>query len=312
MSGCNAIEGSRGLSGLTGQSDLQGRSDLQGLSDLRRLIGPALVGGSDLAARRLAEAEGTEERGGATLPVTRWRLGCAEADALLGPGGLTVDGVHEVKPALAETGGCHAGDWAAALAFVLRLVRRRLVDAARQSEAPVLMWCQSRQAAGELGRLYAPGLQCLGIDPQRVLVVETMRREETLWAMEEGLASGALVLVAGSVDDIALTPARRLALRAARHRTPCLVLTSPRGAPTAATATRWRIACHRGARHPFDPRAPGPLRLAASLERCRQRPFAGAAQTFTLDWSDEAHRFDMAPGLADRADGARPAGRRVA
>lgn len=239
----------------------------------------------------------------------RWTLGAGAVDHLLGARGLAVDGLHEVKPALTSAGGCHAGDWAAALAFGLRLVLRRLSHVEQTGDGPALLWCQPRSAMSELGRFYAPGLKHLGIDPKRVIVVETARREDALWAMEEGLASGAVALVAGIVDDVGLTPARRLSLRAERHRTPCLLLTSPHAPATAATATRWQIARHRGARHPFDPRAPGALRLAVALERCRQNPLLSAAASFTLEWSDEAFCFDMASGLADRADGSRGRGR---
>ena len=240
-----------------------------------------------------------------------WSLGAPDIDALLGAG-LAVGGLHEVKPAVSVAGGCHAGDWAAALAFLLRLAVRRYQALKAVAQTPALLWCQPRQASGELGRLYAPGLLRLGIDPAHVIIVETARREDTLWAMEEALASGAMTLVAGIVDDVALTPARRLALRAERHRTPCLVLTSPHAAAAAATATRWRIARAPGAPHPFDPRAPGALCLGVSLERCRQRPLLGAAHDVTLEWSHEAHRFALASRLADRADGARPASRRAA
>lgn len=265
------------------------------LAALRRIAGGRTIGSAE---RSLSDAD-------QDMPQPHWTLGAGAVDEQLGAGGLAIDGLHEVKPALAETGGCHAGDWAAALAFGFRLALRRLSHGAERGEGAALLWCQPRQTTVELGRLYAPGLKHLGIDPARIIVVEPSRREEVLWAMEEGLASGAVALVAGIVDDIGLTPARRLSLRAERHHTPCLLLTSPHSAATAATATRWRIARCPGARHPFDARAPGALRLAVTLERCRQRPLLEAAVPFSLEWSDEAFCFDMASGLADRADGSR-------
>lgn len=278
------------------------------LAALRGLVRPGdLCGGDALSAR----GDAASAAAGA-----RWRLGDDAVDGMLGPGGLAIDGLHEVKPACGEGGGCHAGDRAAALAFVLRLARLRLMALEGAGHggaaAPVLLWCQPRHIGAELGQLHAPGLPWIGIDPEQVILVETARREDTLWAMEEGLASSALALVAGFVEDVGLTPARRLALRAERSRTPCLLLTSPRSAPTAATATRWRIARHRSALHPFDPRAPGALRLGVSLERCRQQPLMAEAAAFTLEWSDEAYCFHMASGMADRTDGARAAGRRAA
>lgn len=311
---------------------------IERLQALRRLVAPSSAGPSSVVPSSLAhplvastaaasplsrerhdkgrDDEKPDEGQNSKAPLPRWRLGAAMIDRLLGPNGLGLDGLHEVKPALTATGGAHAGDWAAAMAFMLRLVLRRLCDpvvsGGTRDDAPAVLWCQPRHAARELGSLYAPGLQHLGLAPGRIVIVETGGRDETLWAIEEGLASGALAVVAGIVDDIALTPARRLALRAARSLTPCLVLTSPRAPAAAATATRWRIARHPGAPHPCDPRAPGAARYSVALQRCRRRPLLGEAASFTLEWSDAAHRFDMASGLADRADDASASRRRVA
>lgn len=288
--------------GLSGAADIASAPLPRRLTALRRIAGDKLP---DCTAD---PPSGVDQ----DTPWPRWTSGADDVDRLLGPGGLASDGLHEIKPALAPTGGCHAGDWAAALAFGLRLALRRLSHAAQTDDGAVLLWCQPRQSARELGRLHAPGLKHLGIDPAKVILVETARREETLWAMEEGLASGVPALVAGIVDDVGLTPARRLSLRAQRQRIPCLLFTSAHSAATAATATRWRISRHPGAPHPFDPRAPGALRLAVALERCRQRPLLSASASFFLEWSDEAFRFDMAPGLADRADDPRERHRFVA
>lgn len=255
-----------------------------------------------------------------------WCLGAAAADALLGAGGLAVDAVHEVKPVLAgcpgsaaatrarsrhaAVGGVTAGDRAAALVFALALARRRLEAASGELSAGaaaksggdgMILWCEPRHAARELGRLHAPGLAAFGLAADRLMLVETCNADEALWVLEEGLRSGALALAVGQFDDVALTPARRLALAAERFRTPCLLLTGARAPPVAATATRWRIGRTASALHPFDAQAPGASRLSVSLERCRGQPHA-AERAFTLEWSDEAYRFHMAAGMADRAD----------
>lgn len=271
-----------------------------------------------LADASVLQARGLPARGvlAREADPTCWNLGAAPVDCYLGPDGLADDGVHEIKPmpgmhAQSRHGG-HATDWSAALAFLLLLARRRLAATERAGRRAAFLWCAPRHVGRELGELYAPGLACLGIDPEQVMLVETRRRDETLWAIEEGLAAGALSLVAGVVDDLALTPARRLALRASRHRTPCLLLTSPRSPAAAATASRWSVSRAKSAPHPFDPRAPGAVRLAVTLERCRSHPLVAERQSFTLEWSDETHRFHMARGLADRAADPRDAGRRIA
>lgn len=273
------------------------------LAALRRIVAaPAAVPPSP-AREALA-------RGSSAPPL--WSLGDDAVDGRLGADGLTCAGIHEVKPALSAAGGCHAGDGAAAFAFMLRLLCRRLMHPVVPADGVSVLCCMPRNAARELGRLHAPGLAGLGLAPEHLVLVETARREDTLWALEEGLGSGALAIVVGVLDDLPSTPARRLALRAERNATPCLVLTSPRAPPAPATATRWRIARERSAPHAFDPHAPGALRLAVSLERCRTAPLLGEADKFILEWSDEAYRFHLAAGLADRAAPPRAARRSAA
>ena len=236
--------------------------------------------------------------------VPAWGLGAPEVDRMLGQEGLAVGGVHEIKPVL-TAGGLHAADRAAALLFALLLARRRLDGLARLPAAAgpsSILWCARQSDLKEFGRLHMPGLAALGIASEGFVFVETSSREDTLWAIEQGMMSGALAMVVGLVDDVGLTPARRLSLVAERTATPCLLLTPPRSMPVASVATRWRLGRARAGPHPFDPRAPGAARLAITLERCLSRPLAAAAPAFTLEWSDETHRFHMAAGVADRAD----------
>jgi protein ImuA len=155
--------------------------------------------------------------------------------------------------------------------------------------------------AREHGRLYGPGLARLGLDPARLLLVETATPAETLWAMEESMGSGAAAIVIGCLDAVALTPARRLALAAGAHHTPALMVTSARTAAMAATFARWRIATAPSAPHPFDPAAPGDPRFALTLERCRGAAVSALSSSSLVEWSYDARCFRVAAGLADRA-----------
>jgi protein ImuA len=241
-----------------------------------------------------------------------WTLGAAAIDRRLA-GGLAPAALHEIKPegpnaATGAATGAAAG-WAAALGFALRLARRRL-DAlgARSDEPAPILWCWPSAIAREQGLPYGPGLASLGLEPSAFLCVETARAADALWAMEEGLKSQSLALVIGVLDEVALTPARRLSLAAAEQRAPCVLITDARSAATGSTATRWRVGARASAPHPFDPLAPGAPRYAVALERCRH----GADQNWTepalsllLEWSDETHRFRVAPAVAHRADAPR-------
>jgi protein ImuA len=222
-------------------------------------------------------------------------------------GGLNTAALHEVK---GEGSGAAAGDWAAALGFVLRLAVRRLDGLAlHPGHRPAhLLWCWPSVLARELGRPYGPGLTSLGIAASSCLFVETARGPDALWAMEEGLRSQSLALVIGVLPEVALTPARRLSLAAAGAATPCLIVTDPREPAAGSTVTRWRVAQRQSAPHAFEVSAPGAPRYAVSLERCRAGALMLEASSLVVEWSDETHRFRVAPRLAHRAHGPRRAG----
>jgi protein ImuA len=213
--------------------------------------------------------------------------------------------VHEIKPVAPDESASAAAGVAAAFGFVLMLAVRRLQSLPKRSDAPEprILWCWPSALADETGHLYAPGLLGLGLDPSTLLVVETAREKDALWAIEEGLSSGSLTLVAGALRGMELTPARRLALAAKAGATPALIMTAGRGPGAAATATRWRVAPSQSAAHPLEDHAPGAARLSLSLERCRNRPGGGAIGAFSLEWCDAAHCFRVACRPGDRADG---------
>ncbi len=226
---------------------------------------------------------------------SHWTLGAPEIDGWLPDRRLDVASISEIKPDTYAAG-------PAALVFALLLAARRL-NAGRAAAGPphLLVWCWPARMAREIGGLYGPGLAALGIDPAHVLLVESATPSQTLWAMEESLGSGAAAIVIGCLDDVALTPARRLALAAQAQRTPGLLVTAARSAVTPATFARWRITGCPSAPHPFDPVAPGAPRFAITLERCRGTSVDVAQPSSIVEWNHDAHRFGVASSMADRA-----------
>jgi protein ImuA len=189
----------------------------------------------------------------------------------------------------------------AGIGFALRLAVRR-VEAFSGKHAmnpPWVLWCWPKSIAGEFGSLSLAGFAHLGLDPARLIVVEAARSGDALNAIEESLKAASLAVVIGVLDELDLMPARRLSLAAGEMATPCLVVTHPASEPAGATATRWRIKRLPSAPHRFDPRASGCSRFEVALDRCRARPESAARRPFVLEWSDEAHRFDLAPVVAD-------------
>jgi protein ImuA len=233
-----------------------------------------------------------------------WTLGISQVDDFLPTRGLKIAGVHEVKPRA-------YGDWPAALGFAAMLSVRRLDQFRKHGQdSGIVLWCWTRARAHDLGQLYAPGLQRLGLSPRSFVLVETDNEADVLWAIEEGLKSRASVLVVGCLADVELTPARRLSLAVETYGLPCLLLTDPRASGTAAVATRWRIANALSSPHPFDSAAPGKPRLHLGLERVRGVPIFEDVSV-GVEWCNDTHRFSLVAGLADRALETAEPGRRA-
>ena len=244
----------------------------------------------------------------------RWELGCPACDDLL-PRGLEANSLHEIKGVPSAVRGASAADWMAGIGFAARLAVRRIDTFAASEEThasssmsgsglgsgigPWVLWCWPRQLAGEFGSPSAAGLASLGLDPSRLIIVETARAGDALNAIEESLRAQSLAIVIGIVEEAELTPARRLSLAAGETATPCLLVTHPASEPAGATATRWRVQRGGSAPHTFDPRAPGSPRFSIALERCRARPESAARSPMLLEWSDETRRFDLASIVAD-------------
>jgi protein ImuA len=226
-----------------------------------------------------------------------WTLGDSVLDAALGcesgRAGLDCAGVHEIKPLLLD-GASAAASWALSIGFSLRLAMRR-------GGAPrPIVWCWPKALANELGHLHGPGLAQLGLDPSRILFVETARATDALWGMDEALRSNAACLVLGVLNEVDLIEGRRLSLASQAHATPCLLMTHGGRAASAATATRWRVGLLPSSPHPLVPRLPGAFRVSVTIERCRANPALPQSVPFALEWCDEAHRFGLSAAMANR------------
>lgn len=234
-----------------------------------------------------------------------WTLGIPALDAALGGGramiGLDRASVHEIKTSTAH-GASDAAGWAAAIGFALRLAVRRSATASATSPTS-LLWCWPKAIAREIGHLYGPGLEALGLDPSRIVFVETARARDALWAMEEALKSGAAGLVMGVLQDLSLVEARRLSLACQSSVTPCMLLSHASRLPAAATATRWRVGVHKSPPHPLVARLPGAQTVQMTIERCRLNPALPQSVPFALEWCDETHSFHMSSPLAHRTFG---------
>ncbi|MCR6646586.1 MAG: hypothetical protein NVV62_19745 [Terricaulis sp.] len=178
--------------------------------------------------------------------------------------------LHELCPAA-------PGAEAAALGFALGL--------AAQAAGPVI-WAGEEGVFAEEGAPYPPGLAQFGLAPDRLIVVRAAKREEALWAAEQGLSlPGATVICTLSQGGkpLDLKATRRLLLFAERTRARCLLVRPL--AETSAAYTRWRVApapSFAGARELGAP--------AYALELVRSRSGPAGAR-FILEWNAHDHAF---------------------
>lgn len=194
---------------------------------------------------------------------------------------LSQDPFPETAASLEEACAPAPRDVGTAVAFALS--RRRDGD-----DRPVLM-IAPRAWFVEYGRPYGPG-----IAGTPLILAPVSNLAEALWAMEQGLRSGAVSLGLGAVEGATLAQTRRLDFAAKQGEAVGLILSRHQDGLSAARR-RWRISTQVSAIDPEDERAPGRSRLLAELTRGRgERPGA-----WMLEQDDETHRLRLADRLAD-------------
>ena len=237
---------------------------------------------------------------GQTLP-----FGLSAIDRHLPQGGLPCGALHEVVPEESNT--------PAAFGFILALLarisspsptsmhsggRKRGPDGGREK----LFLIMPAYGLREYGRPHGHGCNGLGLDPGRLILAETRHRNETLWAMEEALRSGAPAAVAGVIDKLDLKLSQRLHLAAVEAGLPLFLLRQAQFLESSAAATRWRVGPAPAARDRFGLFARPRWHLR--LERCRN----GRGGEWIVEYDHVAHRFSLAAALADPAHSRRANG----
>ena len=219
-------------------------------------------------------------------------LGLAAVDSHLPEGGLAAAALHEVVPAT-------EGALPAAFGFIVAFL-------AHVSSSSPLIFVLPAYGQRHHGRLSGHGLNALGLDPARLILIETAHRKDTLWAMAEALRSAAPVAVAGMIDKLDLKTSQKLHLAASDAGLPLLLLRPAALSPPSpacgggwgegsAAATRWRIGTAEAARDRFGLYARPRWHL--QLERCRN----GRPGEWVVEYDHVAHRFSLAAALADPA-----------
>jgi protein ImuA len=206
-------------------------------------------------------------------------------DAALG-GGLARGRVHEVFAAQAEDAGCAAG-FVAGLALRLGL-----------RVGGTLVWLREIQAEKQGGRLHAPGLVEIGLDPARVIIgvlpdpLSVLRAAaDVVRCPEVGVAVIELWREPRLLD---LTASRRLALAAETSGVTVIALRIAASPSPSAAQTRWQVSAAPSL--PMEANAPGYPAWRVELLRQRGRPSGG---DWRVEWNREQACFADAYGDID-------------
>ena len=106
--------------------------------------------------------------------------------------------LHELAPAAPAQFGAAAR---------LRAGAGRPARGGRQrAQAASALFIQTDFAALEAGALYGPGLDCLGLPMERLIVLRVPRPVDVLWACEEALKSRGVAIVIAELPEAGEPP----------------------------------------------------------------------------------------------------------
>ncbi len=215
------------------------------------------------------------ERGSSAAPSDRFSTGSAQMDAAL-QGGLNRGALHEIFAA-------QTADEPSAAGFGVML-------AIRASGKRPVVWVRQDFVGVEMGEIYAPGINELGLSPDRLILVRARDGPSVLRAGEEAARCpplGAVIIEPwGAPKMLDLVASRRLALAAARSNVPLFMVRAGAQPEPSAALTRWRIRAALST--PLEADAPG--HPAFNVELLRDK--AGAAgRNWIVEWDRDSRIF---------------------
>lgn len=162
---------------------------------------PASVAADPLAKLREAVAQTR----GPSMPSLSF--GIKVMDDRLATGGIDGAGLHEFAAASSRL-----NDDAAATLFLAGIAARFAADPER-----TVCWAMTAFD------LYAPGLQQVGLEPDKLLYAQGRKDVDVLAIAEDALRDGSLACVIAEVKSADMTATRRLQLAASDGQTPMLL-----------------------------------------------------------------------------------------
>lgn len=249
------------------------------LADLRRLVVDVERRNGTHWSSGFHESKDQEKK--TEVEQTRWSTGITTIDAALPKMGMNTATVHEIS--------CKSyGETAAASSYVLALLSRLAKLPHIKADASIL-WCQAARAQQEFGTVQGRALRNFGFNVEQFVFAESTRKEDILWAIEEGARNTNLIAVIAEVDPLSFATSRRLALAAETGGTPILLLHQRDDNSASIAETRWKISSKPSAKAPLAPEAPGHPRWHVELTRCR----SGQQGAWSMEWNCETHCFSL-------------------
>ncbi len=127
----------------------------------------------------------------------------------------------------------HSSQQAACTTAFMAVVLSKLM---RQGSVCVWISTKPRRA------VFAPSLSQFGIEPHRILFVDTSKPKQTLWALEEALKCPVITAVVGELNELDFNESRRMQLAVEQSRvTGFIHRFRPRDLNAVACVSRWLI-----------------------------------------------------------------------
>jgi protein ImuA len=208
----------------------------------------------------------------------RLPLGLPSLDLALG-GGLPLASLSEIRAGESRDSGAAAG-------FVMALIAQRAASGLPATS----LWISETDARRETGKLYAPGLAALGLDPSLVVEVAVHTQSEALWAFEAALSCRGLGVAVCELRQASLdlSATRRAALRA-REKEVAGFLLRLGNELAEASAAELRFAVAPAPAGEIGGFNAGIGRMAWRLQLEKNR--LGPTGSFTVEWNSNERGF---------------------
>jgi len=98
------------------------------------------------------------------------------------------------------------------------------------------LWISTRR------NIFPPALKAFGIEPDRILFIDTAKTKNALWALEEALKCDVLTAVVGELSELSFNESRRFQLAVERSQVTGFIHRHwPKAENAVACVTRWKI-----------------------------------------------------------------------